>query len=362
MQVKIVQQIDSTWWDGLIRSAGGEFEQSTGCAAYFGSELYRCLPYYAIVEDHGIVVGLALFISQGYGQSALTMRLPLALSAFPVWCLQSCWNVCSLLYGPLILDPSREQEILACLMGELDRFSRHHKVFWWRQIIPPLRSPATIVTWDACFKRAGFQRDLWGTFLVDLTVDEATLWASLKQSARKVLKKMPPERITFAEITDETGFKKYYTMLQETRIRANLPMFGDFEALRRDFAACPNYRKFFLVEYDGIPLAGQGVTLFHQSMREIMIANSNYAVEHKLYGGDFLKFELFKWGKARGYTSYDLAGVNPHPTTQAEQNIRQFKEKWGGQYVEYPIYSKVYGTRRHAFLNRLKRMVKRKHV
>ena len=354
IQVEIVRQVEAAWWDALVRSVQGDFEQSTWYAAYYTQGTYRTQPHYVIASENGTPLGLALFVCEGYGQRAFTAQLPAYLYAAPVRLLHQFGKIATLVYGPLIFDLSREPEILARLLQELDRFAAAENIFWWKQVLPPIHQPFSQPVWDACFAEAGFARTTWGTLLVDLTVAEEALWQNLKHSARKAIKKVEQAGVIFKAVTDETLLHKYHTLLVETRQRANLSSFGDFEALRQDWQACPEFRRFFLVEHEGQALAGQGVILFNHAMREIMAGTSDYALAQKLYGGDVLKFELLKWGKQRGFTSYDLAGVHPQPATQAEQNIRQFKEKWGGRYLEYPIYSKVYGRKRHALLNRLK--------
>lgn len=354
MRTRISSTVDTEWWDARVRDVGGDFEQSSACAAYFCATTPGLRPHYMQVEDNdGTLLALALFFSEGYGQSGLTGRLPRWCSALTAPILRLTWKTCWLVHGPLILEPAREDEILKSFLAALNRFAQREHIFWWKSLAAPVRQPYSQMCWNARFEEADFSRSAWGTLLVDLTGDEETLWKQFKSSARKALKKMPREHLTFSEITDEAGLRKYYDMLQETRQRANLPIFGNFDALRRDFAACPDYRKFFLVEYDGIPLAAQGVVAYNGLVREIMIGVSNYAIDHKIYGGDFLKFEILKWGQRHSYTAYDLAGVNPKPGTQAEKNIRQFKAKWGGQYIEYPIYSKVYGTLRYKLLRTL---------
>ena len=37
---------------------------------------------------------------------------------------------------------------------------------------------------------------------------------------------------------------------------------------------------------------------------------------------------------------YDFAGVAPHPANSKESGIRNYKEKWGGDYIEYGIWGK----------------------
>jgi lipid II:glycine glycyltransferase (peptidoglycan interpeptide bridge formation enzyme) len=55
---------------------------------------------------------------------------------------------------------------------------------------------------------------------------------------------------------------------------------------------------------------------------------------------------------------YDLSGVSPSPIDPKEEGIRRFKSKFGGKYVEYAIYSKIYSRTKDKLVRWLKRGVK----
>jgi hypothetical protein len=354
MRAEVVRDVDGQWWDSLVRSAQGEFHQSMAYSS-FCCECFRKRPYYLIVEENGTPSGIASFFLEGYGQDFFTAKFPLPLSTLPVGLLRSVWKCCSLIHGPLIFDRDREADVLKRLLEEIEQFARAENIFWWKKVMPPLHDQSyTRALWDHVFAHAGFEQSAWATFLVDLTEDEETLWKRLKHSARKTIKKVGKQGVSFRQVTDEAGFRKYYTLFAETRARKGLPMGIRYDLLKQWWRQHQDVFHIFLAEQEGIPLAGQGVFHFHHIMREVFAGTSDYAVEHKLYGGDFLKFEVLKWGKQHGYHLYDLAGVHPNPPTPAEKNIRQFKEKWGGQYVEFSVYHKLYNPRPQQVLHGVK--------
>lgn len=359
IHTEIVEHVDKNWWNSLVRLGNGEFYQSTYHADYCEDCFFKHT-YYVIAAENGTPLGIALFFLEGYGQDTLAANFPPIISKFPIRFFQSFWKCCSLIYGPLIFDLEREEAILDHLLQEIERFAKKNKIFFWKKVMPPIhKHQFKEEVWDRCFLRYGFSKDRWATFLVDLTGADEVLWQGFKSSARKAINKVKKQGVSFVRVADEKSFDQYYALLKETSQRLSFRMWFRYELLKKWWLKNQEVLQFFLVEHEGIPLAGQGVFLFHHLMREIFVGTSNYALEHKLYGSDFLKFEIFKWGKEQGYTLYDLAGVHPNPSATAEKHIRQFKEKWGGRYLEHPVYSKIYGVKRSHFLQRMKQVYAR---
>jgi hypothetical protein len=362
IRVNIVRELEPAWWDALVRSVNGEFRQTSHFVRIHTESFPLLQPFYAIAEEHNTPLGIALFSVDGYGQSLFISRYPPAMSRIPVRILQRVWKRATLMYGPLILDATREAEILDALVGELDRFARQHRLLAWKKIVPPIHGQTVdLEIWNPCFAKHGFQQDAWATFLVDLSVDEDTLWRRLKNSARKAIKKAQRQDIVVRPVTNAESFKKYYNLLRETGARVNRPM-GLYRSLMESLwqhNTGLDVQHFFLAEQEGIPLAGQGVFSSPAVTREVILGVSDYAIQQKLYGGDLLKFEILKWAMARQCKLYDLAGVAPQPVTTAQKHIRQFKKKWGGEYTEYPVYSKRYDPPRSALLHWGQKLFKR---
>ena len=359
MRAKIIRDVDAQWWDSLARSAQGEFHQSMAYSS-FCIECVRKRPYYLIVEENSTVLGLASFFAEGHGQDFFTVNFPLSLSRIPAALLRTMWKNCSLLHGPLILDREREADILDRVVQELERFARAEKIFRWKKIMPPLHyGQFNREIWDTVFAQHGFDHKTWGTFLVDLSGGEEAIWKHLKPSARNKIRKVRKQGMECVQVQGDEGFEKYYQLLSETRARKGFAIGARPDLLRQWWRKNQETLQFFMVEKDGKPVAGQGVFLFNGIMREFFVGTSDYAIENKLYGGDLLKFEGFVWGAEHGYHMYDLAGVHPNPETSAEKFIREFKGKWGGAYVEFPIYSKLYNVKRQQALDRVKGLLHR---
>ena len=95
-----------------------------------------------------------------------------------------------------------------------------------------------------------------------------------------------------------------------------------------------------VVNDSDIVLACLGMYIFNGVATEFASSISALAYEKKIPVQDILHWEMMLEAKRMGCHTFDMAGVNPSPQTPKEKGIRQFKEKWGGRYVEYNIYHK----------------------
>lgn len=87
-------------------------------------------------------------------------------------------------------------------------------------------------------------------------------------------------------------------------------------------------------------MAVLGMLIFNGVAREIASAIIPEAYKQKIPAQDLLHWELLLEAKRLKCHTFDLAGVSPNPVSPKEKGIRRFKEKWGGQYIEYYTYKK----------------------
>ena len=101
------------------------------------------------------------------------------------------------------------------------------------------------------------------------------------------------------------------------------------------------YYHYFIAEsINGSTLATLGMYIFNGVATEIMSTLAPEALKLKVPAQDILHWEMMLEAKHLGCLTFDLAGINTNPQTPKEIGIRRFKEKWGGEYVEYYTYKK----------------------
>jgi len=178
----------------------------------------------------------------------------------------------------------------------------------------------------------------WGTYLVDLWPDEETIWASLKQAARKSIKKAKRNDIIARKIDGIDDFRTCYYE-PYLSVKNSAPSFETYRVVFDE--DLDNLYSFYVVEnLKGVTLGTLGMYMFNGVATEIMSALTPEAFEQKIPAQDLLHWEMILEAKRKGCHTFDLAGVNPNPQTPKEIGIRRFKEKWGGRYIEYYTYKK----------------------
>lgn len=176
----------------------------------------------------------------------------------------------------------------------------------------------------------------WATLIVPLGPSLEAMEANLRRSARKAIRRARRDGLTVRRVQTIDQLRDYYSFAEECSRRYRKRMYGfrDFESMWCDIRPHGVFET-FVAEKDDQMIAGLSIWGFGSSVGELGSFQSERSFQEKLFGPDLVKWEALRWGHAAGLTRFDLAGVNPDPATDKEAQIRQFKEKWGGEYVEY---------------------------
>lgn len=187
----------------------------------------------------------------------------------------------------------------------------------------------------------GFYKEKkWATFLLDLNVEEDSIIKNMHSGLRRNIKRLLKNKYEVHSIEESKKILiDFVNIYNEGRMRSKLDFNRTLPLDLENLIECPT-RKYFVLYIEGHPVACQGVCFNKDVAIEVVLAISNYALEHKIYAGDLLKWEIIKWCKVKNIKVYDFAGVAPQPANSKEIGIRNYKEKWGGDYIEYGIWRK----------------------
>ncbi len=181
------------------------------------------------------------------------------------------------------------------------------------------------------------------TILLDLTPDEDTLLAQMKEKWRYNIRLAARKdvRVRVARTIEEV--RAWYALLQTTAIRDNFGIHTLDYYLRAWRIFVPrNQACLFLAEYQGQLLAGIFVGLIAKQAIYLYGASGNE--NRQLMPNYLLHWEAMRWAKREGATSYDFWGI---PATDDESEpmvgVYRFKSGWGGKVVRFPgNYEYVY--------------------
>ncbi len=230
-------------------------------------------------------------------------------------------------YGPVILNMDYREAIYQNLGDFLLRTGRGVS-----GNIHPLDGQVSALD------KMGFVKELWGTFIIDLTQSKETLWKLLdKKSARKNIERAKKRNVIVREMCDG-DIPVYFELLKETRDTLGLANYKyediiDGWTILKDAGFTG-----FMAFGEEKPLAGLLLSTYNKYVNEWGVARSKYDADNRLYAQDLIKWHVIETGHGKKYEYYDLTGVNPSAKDEKERGIYQYKEKWGGKFVNYPIY------------------------
>lgn len=181
----------------------------------------------------------------------------------------------------------------------------------------------------------------WATLKVDLARPIEAIRAGVRQSARKEIRKAIDRGVVVRRIENLEELRRYVAEAQvcakrygNTGVRVD-----DFESMWRNLRGNGCYFETFGAWLGDSFMAGLSVWGTRHSVGELGSFQSKRAYDEKISGPDLVKWTALEWAQAEGISTFDLAGVSPNPSTEKEQNIRRFKEKWGGVLEEHLVLS-----------------------
>lgn len=341
MRVEIRSQGTPSGWNAelLSRPGEGRYEQSTSWA-----EILRALDgsmpiYLRVTEAERTVASLLCF------QAALWNPYKDRVNRNPVhWLSGRSRGSLRWLWGPTFFgeDEAENREALKLILENVEQIGREQKVFELRGYITPSRDATLVGMIGEEFVRLGYQQERGATLLVDLGVDEEQLWRTLKSSGRKAVNKARRQGVHVEEISSDKGFDEvWHASYEAFELAAGRRVYGKQWFRRVWERGYPDTHRYYVARAeDKEPLAVLGMTVFNTVAREFNSAMSPRAFTEGIPAQDILHWEMFLEAKALGCSVFDLAGVDPDRKNGKARGIRQFKEKWGGEYVEYQRYHK----------------------
>lgn len=243
-------------------------------------------------------------------------------------------------YLPKAFTPDEDQ------LSAIEQLGKNHNATFIK-LEPNLFAPAAEASQDQTLiqrrdflekNRAQMGRPLFArhTFLVDLTKTEEELFANLNSKARYNVRLGIKKGVQIYEDSSEQGLQLYLDILQETTKRQQF------------YAHKPDY---FHQMWQILQPAGM-MKIFHATYQKqilvswIMFIFNNtiyypYGASRDIYrevmASNVMLWEMIKFGKNIGCTSFDLWGaLPPSPDTKHPWfGFHRFKESYGGQHVEF---------------------------
>ena len=173
------------------------------------------------------------------------------------------------------------------------------------------------------------------TILLDLTPDEDTLLANMKEKWRYNIRLAGRRGVQIRVAETVEDVQNWYGLLQTTSTRDRFGIHTLEYYLRAWQIFAPRKQvRLFLAHYNGQPLAGIFVGLMAKQAIYLYGASSNE--QRQLMPNYLLQWEAVRWAKQAGAVTYDFWGI-PETDEQSEAmaGVYRFKSGWGGRIVRF---------------------------
>ncbi len=230
-------------------------------------------------------------------------------------------------------------------LPQLQKIKELSKKYFYVKVMP------CVLTKDlSAFDQAKFGKTSNYTILIDLTKEKEELWKNLeKKSARWGVKFAEKNKLSFEPITSTKDLKVFYKLYKETAKK------GGFKPEPEAFVATlanTNSSELFLIKKGKEILAGGLLLVDKSNNYSILDLTASSEKGLKLQAMPFLYWNLLLYSKANSLNFFDLGGYDKEAKKgDKTYNINKFKERFGGEIVEQPVYSpnKKYTLLRYFF-------------
>jgi len=319
MQILVVKEIENkelcSGWDLFVRSHPlGTIFQSPH---YFGIFLHQkeFAPVALLMQnEEGLVVGVLSGIIQYQFLGPL----------------KHMTSRCVVMGGPLVQN--NEPDLLAELLRNFNSYIRQHVIY------TQFRNICDMGFAHRTFIHAGYMREEHLNIHVDLKRDTDELWNEVHKQKRYEVKRARREGLTFGPISDINELQESYQLLKNIYTRIKLPLFP-FPVFENAFTwLVPKGRACFWAAYSEGNLIATMYTLCYKGRIYDYFAGSDNLHSHK-FPNSLISWEVMLWGKSNGMTLFDWGGAGK---PGQPYGVRDFKEKFGGQLVNFGRYEMIH--------------------
>ena len=344
---EFTQQVDADAWNARVRQfAGGSIFQTTYWASYFSAYL-GARPHYLILREANEIVGQLLMLEMLRGHESFLGNVTSLVGSLGAPLLR----VLTWREGPLLAESSHQAEILLASLQGIERLAIDRVITGIDEASLPIGQSSNGL--KAMLLAGGFQSHQRATVRIDVRPPLEHLWAGLKQGvARTPVRKSAKQGLALQHVNSLEDLREFYQLVTEWRKEEGFPSYR-FERYKEMFMNMRSHCEFFLVKQAECVAAGAGLIHFNGQAHILTPVMSSVARRERVYAGDFLYWEMIQWCHENGFSVFDLQGIATTPSSNKETGIRRFKEKWGGQVIEYPVFSAVLKPGRWRFVSGL---------
>jgi peptidoglycan pentaglycine glycine transferase (the first glycine) len=241
--------------------------------------------------------------------------------------------------GPLVEDlgSDRDRDAAMALIAEATRLARRRRALVLK--LDP-EWPADDARADALLRTAHLRPSWYDvqhrkTYLVDLGAGAGAVFAHLKESTRRNIRKAERSGVTVQVRDDAAALEEFHALLVDTSQRTGFAAreAGYFRNLMECVGASAPV-VVVLASHAGRPLAG--LIAIAAGSRLVYLYGGTAPDDARLQAPYAAHWRAIEWGIAQGCTTYDMWGVPNHEdATRPGFGYYEFKTRWNGRVVRH---------------------------
>jgi len=183
----------------------------------------------------------------------------------------------------------------------------------------------------------------FGSYIIDLTNTEETLFSNLHSKHRNVIKKA--QKIGISISNEKRYSHECFKLVNETLVRANMKPISDTYYNLLDQSSNVD----FFVALENNKVIGSAILAWTKGRSSYYLYGGSSSDIHS-GAMNLLHWEAIKLMKKRGVKWYDFVGarINPSPGSKVE-GIQRFKSRFGGELKEGFLWKKNYNKIKSSF-------------
>lgn len=315
--MKVVQKIDRQKWSDFVyhHPHGNIFQTPEIYEVYKNTKNYEPI-FLAVVNKNNEILGVLLSVIQREYKGPIG-----DLTARSI-----IWG------GPLVKN--NDTQVICLILREYDKIARKKAIY------SQFRNLWYVQKFNEMFNELGYSLKDYLNIIIDLKKSEDLLWKELHPKRRSQIRRASKRSLAARELKDPDSINKVYPILVEVYNNAKLPIADKSMFIAATKILAPRGMiKYFGAFYNDEIIGVRCVLAYRETLYD-WYAGSLRQYYNK-YPNDLLPWEVFKWGKERGYTIFDFGGVG---RSDKEYGVRDYKKKFGGKFVKYGRFEKVHMT------------------
>lgn len=305
--IKIVTDIDKIQWEQLInKSQNASYFQIPECYEFYNSLSFLDSFILGVEENDelkgvicGYIVANGRFIKRYFSRRAIIHG------------------------GPLLANDISNQALFLLLQETKQALQK-------KAIYIETRNSHNYSKYVEIFEKNDFKYQPYMNYLVDSLRSSKEIYTKLSESKRRQIRKANEAGIEIIETKDRKDIDEFYSILEKLyKHKVKKPLFPKefFEKL----ITLP-HAHLFVAKYQQQVISGMACVSFNKEVVYEWFVCGNKETFNHIYPSVAVTYAAIEYASKNGYKKFDFMGAGK---PNENYGVRDFKEKFGGELVEY---------------------------